>query len=203
MKQIITSTGFCLPANQYYTPFAHDNVIADEIFNRSLIKSSDYTLAAYFRDNEIYTSTTVNNLYNEYRVDPSYKNFMLLVDLASEIFTASSFLDFITWQMTNPYASATTVMFCADLVNGKLSGMSIYGNTPYNSRFNVNTTLTNEKIRQSVDALAKKFQKEAALMKSSDPMDTRITTWVELFSRLMKNRNDFLSFYRYVLCDYY
>lgn len=201
MERIITSTGFCIPKNQYFTPFTQDNVISDEIFNRSLVISSDYTLAKYFRDNDIYTSTTVNKVYSDYRSNPTYDNFMLMVDLTSEIFKDCNFLDFISWQISNPHASASSLMFCTDLVMGKLGGLSIYGNIPYSSRFCVNEGLTTEKVRTGMDKMVKR--KSDLLRNNNFHADEGVTTWVELFSRLIINRNDFMSFYKYVLCDYY
>lgn len=203
MAKIIISTGFSIHDTPYYTPFAKDNVISDEIFNRSLIKSTEYTLAAYFRDNDIHTSSAVNKVYEDFRDNPTYENLMIMVDLATEIFKDDDFLDFIARQMGNPHISSASVMFCSDLLNGKISELGIYGNMPYSSRFAVDTGLTTEKVRQRVDNLVKQRRALKNTTRPYNDVNKEINTWVDLFSALLINKNDFLCFYKYVLCDYY
>jgi hypothetical protein len=201
MKTIIATSGFCLPQNPYYTPYEKDNVISDQIFNRSAMKSSEYTLLEYFKDNEIYTSTAVNKLYADYKATPSFDNQLLMIDLASEILKPLRFSEFVSLQLHNPYISTTSLMFCSDLLLGRVTEISSYGNIPYNARFTLNKGLTSEKIRVNVNQLIQRNQKK--LSTSVYAQSELRAEWVSVFSDLMKRPGAFILFYKYVLADYY
>ena len=202
IELIPTTTGFALPANQYYTPFGEDEDHANIIFNsRSFSRVSD-NLRDYFTKNRVYSSSTSDTLHEAYRKDPSFDNFMAVVDYAGEILTKTSLMVFVEAQLKNPHLSPSGVLACRDLMTGKFTCREAYHQLPPTSRFLIAGGLTASKVPALTDDFVRSIHAASKNGSLAVHWESEYS-WVEVLSRLMTRRDDFMAFFRYVFVTSY
>lgn len=193
---IVISSGFVIPENSLYKKIVDEDSPLQEIFNRSQFINKDF-LTDFFTKHKVYSSEVINNdLYN-YINDKSSRNLFKLLDNTHAVFENILFKDFFKLQVENRYLSNICFNFLIDLaqelknVNIDENVLNRYSYIPYNIRFNFNNDIdSNEKYKR---------EKQLISIVSEIPIQTNIDFLMVLF----KNKNAFLTFYKFVLADIY
>lgn len=188
---IIASSGFMLPANNYFTPFQPEDTISDSIFNRSIVSSNNIALIEFYRNKNVYRSDTINKMLDNYHDSPTFENYITLINIAIEIFKEIDFSSFFKLQATNTTLSNISRKFCLDCINGKFfTNYHDYAIVPFNIRFVNNNALTSEKVIENI----LEFEKQ----------DYYASNWETFLSELSEtNHNTFITFFKYIFADYY
>lgn len=201
-EMILTTSGFALPANQYYTPFTEDVDVADDIINIRRLASVSDGLTDYFKVNHVNNSSLASILYRKYQKDPSFDNFMEIVDFVTSILRSVSVLDFVEAQIRNPHVPPTSITFLEDLVTGKFDKYQAYNQLPSSFRFVPNTGLTESAAARLTESFAKRGRDAVASNGYRHSVEPA-TTWVKMFEKLMLDKGDFVAFFRYVFVHRY
>lgn len=188
---IIAASGFMIPENALFTPFQPEDTISDSIFNRSIVSSNNTTLIEFYKNKNVYRSDTINKLLNAYYNNPTFENYIALVNVAIDIFKEIDFLAFFKLQVTNTTLSNMSQKFCIDCVNGKFfTNYRDYAILPFNIRFVNNNALVPEKITENL----REFEKQTHY----------VNNWETFLSKLFEiNRDAFITFFKYIFADYY
>lgn len=190
------SSGFIIPKNDYYRRIIDEKSNYDELFKRTQFLNKDF-LTEFFTKYKIYTSDVVNDALYNYMSTKSSKDFYRLVDIAYEIFNEQSLKDFFKLQARNPFLSAICYTFIIDLLKEftkcKIDEtvLNRYTYVPYNIRFNFNTSISNSDVYERTKEIE-------TLLKIIS-----YTSNIDFFIVLLKNKNNFLTFYKFVLADIY
>lgn len=191
-NKILTTSGFILPNNPHYTPFKKSDNPGEDILNRNLVTSRNSSVLDFFGNNEVCVSYAVNNLYKSYLADPSYDNFIKLVDIACEIIKDVDLKTFIQWQVYGMNNTNISLSFCKDLIDGTLvTSYNSYNVIPSGSRFVVNNNRTKQEADKAIRDIEKNYYSYNSI------------NWNNLISGFMDNRNLFITFYKYIFTDYY
>lgn len=189
---VLTTSGFILPDNQYYTTANPELLGNSSIFNKNGVVSHDTNLYQFSKDNDIRRSAFANKLYLEYEANPTFEQYMKLVDLFVDVVGSQSvsFVDFITIQCYNPKMTSVSFLFCKDMMSGNIFlNYKFYYTVPLSARFNSGDSLT------------------AIVMSERARELNRLTntnkSWTRTIASLMQDKQVFLSVYRYILTDEY
>ena len=187
---IIASSGFILPANNYFKPFEPKDTITDAIFNRSIVTSLNPQVLKFYQDKNVFRSETINSALNDYLSTKSFEDYINLINIATDIFKEIDFSSFFKLQATNVNLSPISFKFCLDVVSGKfVSNYNEYSIIPFNIRFVINNGLTNDKVLDNIRQLEKSSY--------------YISNWETFLSELSNNKDALLTFIKYILADYY
>jgi hypothetical protein len=187
---IIASSGFILPANNYFKPFEPKDTITDAIFNRSIVTSLNPQVLKFYQDKNVFRSETINSALNDYLSTKSFEDYINLINIATDIFKEIDFSSFFKLQATNVNLSPISFKFCLDVVSGKfISNYNEYSIIPFNIRFVINNGLTNDKVLDNIRQLEKSSY--------------YISNWETFLSELSNNKDALLTFIKYILADYY
>ena len=190
MDYILLTTGFLVPQNSYFNLLRKEDNYIKELFNRSQGKIINNEILNFFKENEVYTSSTINNVYKNYIENKNFDNFISLVNIATDIFKNISFIEFIKVQMTNKHISPISISFCLDLVENKfIEKHTSYYMIPANIKFSLNNGLTKDKILENI----KKAEK--------GDIFGYIENWENILSNLMINKEAFETFFKYIFVD--
>lgn len=201
-QMILTTSGFVLPENTYYTPYAKDS---DPLTLLNSLKSFTYAndaLTDYFNANDVHNSSTSDVLYHAYRKSPTHDNFMAIVDYVCEIIGSIGFVEFVEAQIVNPHLAPVSLVMCKDLITDRFNEFQAYHRLSSNMRFTMNKGLTSGRASQLTDAFVKDVRDT---MKAANMYcySEHSHTWVEVLSKLMSKKSDFVAFFRYVFVHSY
>ena len=187
---IVASSGFIIPANHYFKPFTEEDTVSDHIFNRSIVAANNAKVTEFYKDKNVYRSETINMIINDYLNDQSFDNFMKMLNVAIEIFKEIDFSAFFKLQATNTNLSSISYKFCLDIISGRYHNTYLdYSITPFNLRFTLNNGLTADKVAENI----REFEKQSFY----------INNWETFLTELSRNKNAFVTFFKYVFADYY
>lgn len=188
---IVAASGFMIPANNYFKPFQPEDTVSDSIFNRSIVASNDATLVEFYKNKNVYRSDTINKLLDDYHDSPTFENYIVLVNVAIEIFKEIDFSAFFKLQATNTTLSNISRKFCLDCINGKFfTNYRDYAIVPFNIRFVHNNALTTDKVIENL----REFERQTYY----------VNNWETFLTDLSENNRDvFITFFKYIFADYY
>ncbi len=188
---ILTTSGFILPNNPYYVDLNESQVENTSIFDKTTFISADNDLANYIKNNRIHTSPTANKAYATYIANPTFENYIELIDIATNVLSKINHTTFFEVQASNKNMSPMSFMFCLDVLSRNFADKHLqYNAIPLNARLAVVEHITNEQIRINNEKLRK--------------CDTVLNkTWETFLSRLASKKPEFLTFFRYVFVDAY
>ena len=86
-KQILTTSGFILPDNQYFKILTKEDISDISIFNRTALLTTNSAMSTMAETNQIYYSPIASKAYLDYMSDNSFENYLRMVDITSEIFS--------------------------------------------------------------------------------------------------------------------
>ena len=187
----LATSGFALPVTDLYHPFEVEDEIGKLIFSRSMVSSNDTLIREFYKKTDVYCSETANVALDKYMTDPSFENFIRLVDIALDVVDSYSFFDFVMVQAMNKYVSNLGFRLCEDLVTGRFkTNYQDYNLIPSAMRPDTSESMT----RAELEKRAKRVSNKAIWTRDS---------WTTLFSELMTEEAAFVSFYKFVFADYY
>ena len=186
---IIGTSGFILPANNHFKPFTLEDELLDRIFSKSIIKHIDNNLVNFYNNEEVYRSDLVVTLLEELSNKNDFDSYIKLVDVSIDIFKDIDFIEFFKLQATNKFLSDISFNFCMDVVTGKyFTNYRDYYILPFNTRYNFKSTLTENDVLVRLD----RIKREAVVF-----------SWVNFLASLSRDKSMFITFYRFLLADYY
>lgn len=189
-KFILTTSGFILPNNPYYSILPPEKVESNSIFNRSTVISTDNGISDYVKHNSIYTSEASNTAYKDYMADKSFSSYIHLVDIASEVLNKINVNNFFELQANNRNMSPMVFMACLDLYKDTfIYNHMKYAVIPMAGRFVSDTSKTNESIANNLQ-----------LLKNNSGY---LNTWEKKLASLVDNKDAFCSFFKLVFVDSY
>lgn len=188
---IVAASGFMLPMNTYFKPFEPEDTKFDSIFSRSIVATNDTKIMEFYKNKNVYRSDTVNKLLNDYQDQPTFENYMNLINVTTDIFKDIDFSSFFKLQATNTNLSNISRKFCLDCMSGKyFQNYRDYAIVPYNIRFVSNNALTVDKVKENIH----EFEKQSFY----------VNNWETFLSELSENNKDtFITFFKYIFADYY
>jgi len=188
---IVAASGFMIPMNSYFTPFEPEDTVFDTIFNRSIVAKNDSPLIEFYKNKNVYRSDTINKLLDVYQDQPTFENYMNLMNIAIDIFKEIDFSSFFKLQATNTNLSNISRKFCLDCMAGKFfANYRDYAIVPFNIRFVSNNALTTDKVKENIN----EFEKQSFY----------VNNWETFLSELSENNRDtFITFFKYIFADYY
>lgn len=197
-KMITITSGFMIPANEYYAPILDNTNFLSDYLSRSN-SSNNNAIVDYFKSKNIYSSTVVNDAFFKYNNDSSFENYMTLINIVFNILKSIDVFSFFKLQAVNPNLSNISMKFCLDLLkhmeinntSGNGFNYNDYAVIPYNIRFNMENSFnpTNERdIKLITDCFKNKVL----------PIN-----WENFISVLCKDKNVFITFYKYIFSDVY
>lgn len=221
-EMIVATSGFILPANNYFYEFEPDSDI-DDILNRSIVVNNS-TVHEFYKKQDVYKSESISKVYKDYITNKSFDNYIKLLDISMDILKDINCELFFKMQLTNRYLSPISLNFCKDLLTvtnkpssrirnytegfvscarGYYSPPSYYGvaeeikflETYKNYAilpFNLRFTLHNDLTEKEIKDQIFDFSKK-----------TKHQTWSGLLSTLFLKPSTFEVFFRYIFVDQY
>jgi len=192
MKEfIIAASGFVIPVNYLFEPFEPDDTTFDSVFNRSVTSTVNTQLIEFYKNKNVYHSTVINKLLEQYQNQPTFENYISLLDVTVDIFKEVDFQTFFKLQAANSNLSNISRKFCLDCLSGKFfTNYRDYLIIPFNIRFVNNNALTTDKARENIT----EFEKQSYF----------VNNWETFLSELSKdNCAPFITFFKYIFADYY
>ena len=192
MKEfIVAASGFMIPMNSYFKPFEPEDTAFDTIFNRSIASTINTQLIEFYKNKNVYRSDTINKLLDQYQDQPTFENYMNLLNIAIDIFKEIDFSAFFKLQATNTNLSNMSRKFCLDCMSGKFfQNYRDYLIVPFNIRFVSNNAMTTDKVKENIH----EFEKQSYY----------VNNWETFLTELSENNRDaFVTFFKYIFADYY
>lgn len=188
---IVAASGFMIPMNSYFKPFEPEDTAFDTIFNRSISSTINTQLIDFYRNKNVYRSDTINKLLEQYQDQPTFENYMNLLNVAIDIFKEIDFSSFFKLQATNTNLSNMSRKFCLDCMAGKFfQNYRDYAIVPFNIRFVSNNAMTTDKVKENIH----EFEKQSYY----------VNNWETFLTELSENNRDaFVTFFKYIFADYY
>lgn len=188
---IVAASGFMIPQNSYFKPFEPEDSSLDSIFSRSIVSKKDSSLLEFYKNKNVYRSDPINKLLNNYQTEPSFENYMNLLNVAIDIFKEIDFSSFFKLQATNTNISPMSRKFCLDCMSGKFfMNYRDYSIVPFNIRFVNNNALTADQVKNNI----REFEKQSFY----------VNNWETFLSEMSENSRDaFVTFFKYIFADYY
>lgn len=189
---IIATSGFLLKKNQYFTFFTEDDVTSDLIFNRDIVTSTNKETIDYYIRNDVYRSRAVDIAYINYNGEPTFENYIALVDIVTDIVKDMDYITFFKLQAANTHLPNMSFQFCLDVTSRKfLTNYRDYAILPFSLRFTIDNGLTTTKSLDNIKALEKNFS------------NTMNNSWDSLLLDLIKDKQAMLTFYKFIFADFY
>lgn len=182
-NRILTTSGFLLPENHLFEvykerPSAFDSFIGRD--NNYQLK----TLADYYLSNNISHSPQADLLYDNYRKNKTFENFICMVDFTSDVLSLVDCKSFMDWQAYNRHAPFATMGLCRDLLVGDMSKLHWYDNLMPSSRFIIDQAISKEAG----------YTRYKNMTKDVSPGQM---SWVNVLSPLMSSKNEFSTIFKY------
>jgi len=188
---ILTTSGFIIPNNNYYTVLTKDKIADTSIFNRTVLYSVNSGINKLIDTNQIYHSEVANKAYKKFEGSGSFEDFIFMVDIATDILSKIDYDEFFKLQANNPHISAFGIKMCEELLNGMFfKTYRQYAIFPFNLRFSINNGLTSERIEENLKIMRNSKKRSLA-------------TWQNLLSKLANDRSAFCTFFKYIFVDSY
>lgn len=189
---ILTTSGFIIPDNDYYEPLKKES-LSSNIFNKNLSVIKNASLVEFTKNNEIQHSVMANEYYKKYLAEPTFENFMNMVDLTANVLSKISYSKFFELQANNRNLSFTSFMFCLEIYKGTfLTNHTQYTTIPLSARLVIDSSVTDNVICNNL-----------AKLKQCDSDQTSGVTWSWFLSYLSVDKGAFLTFFKYIFTDPY
>lgn len=189
---VLTTSGFVLPLTAHYTPVDQSKLDVVSIFGRSTPLPFDSNLAEFTKDVLEHHSPSANDAYRNYEANKSFENFMVMVDMTSEILSHVNVSDFMKIQAINRYLSPTSFRFCTDILSDRIrQNHRDYLVFPLNARFQDPGLTTPARLEDN----------QRTLNRYGDSL--RSLTWENILPDMINDKNTFSAFFRYLFVDAY
>lgn len=186
---ILTTSGFVLPATNYYGILDESKVSGSSVFDRKTFISTDMVISDYLKSGLIYHSAAANEAHRKYMATQSFEHYMAMVHIAADVLSRVPFDTFFELQASNRNLSPTSFMLCLDLYSTNFyHTYRTYETVPLGARFTAEYT-------PKSDNLAK--------LRAVKPQPVTRKTWENYLSALSVDRKAFTAFFRYVFVDAY
>lgn len=188
---VYTTSGFLIPKSPHYEVYEKNLSPLEQLYARSTTASADQAAQAFFKDNEIYTSLQANRLYLSYIDQPTYDNYIELVNFASDIFSQITCREFFEAQTASLHISPMSLLLCKDIITGKVLNYHQYAGIPPNSRFMVSNGFTQTKSHEQMKLMFKDIGTYGSL------------SWVDVLTPIVQNQGAFVTIFKHLFVDYY
>lgn len=183
IKKILTASGFLMPESNLFELYDDKSSQFEDFVGRD----NQYalkTLTKYYSDNKISVSMQADSLYQRYKNENSYTNFIAMVDFMADVFSRVDCAVFMEWQAYNRHISPVTLMLCRDLVIGNFDHFHKYDNITAMSRFVMNEAITK-------DEGARRHKAIVSGLRNCD------ISWLKVLEPLMGNKANFVTVFKY------
>lgn len=188
---VYTTSGFLIPKTPLFDVYEKNLSPLEQIYARNLTASADLATSNFFKENEIYTSLQANRLYLTYIDQPTYDNYIELVNFAADVFGLMSCREFFEAQTTSYHISPMSLMLCRDIITGKVINYHQYAGVPPNSRFMINNGSTQAKAHENLKNMFKDVGTYSSL------------SWVDVLTPIVQNQGAFVTIFKHLFVDYY
>ena len=199
---ITLTTGFLIPENnEGYKPVETEEDLYSSIIQRTVV-GIDEKRIEHFKKHQVCSSEKINTIYSNHLETRSPESYFELIDIVQNIFKEVTLTQFLLNQAYNPQLTNISFQFCVDLVKLLSKQKSVdtlkqYSVIPYNIRYSF-TTIPKYELEKRYSALRE------AIDSSSKWYNQNIKADIDSFIiELAKDRNTFLSFFKFVLVDTY
>lgn len=189
---IYTTTGILIPKSDHYQVYEKNASPLEQLFSRSTIASSELAVLDFYKTNEIYTSLQANRLYINYIKNPTFDNFIEILNFATEIFESISCREFFEAQVTSLHISQMTLMLCRDIVDGNITNYYQYAGVSPNSRFVINNGVTETKAMENLKKIFPNSRQKFSSL-----------SWVDILTPVVENKSAFVTMFKHLFVDYY
>ena len=118
MKEyILVSSGFILPANKWFNPLMNTDDYKDSLLKKEGTVELFVKLEGLIAKGGISTSPQATEAYLAYTNDQSFDNYMLLVDMLTDIVKEVGIVPLVRLQVNNPYLSPMGFRLCLELIS--------------------------------------------------------------------------------------
>lgn len=186
-NRILTTSGFLLPENHLFEVFKEKPSAFDSFVGRD----NNYqlkTLANYYLNNNISYSPQADLLYDNYRKEKTFDNFIGMVDFTSDVLSLVDCKTFMDWQAYNRHAPVITMQLCRDLLIGDTSKLHQYDNLTPSSRFIID------------QAISKEVGNNRHKLMTKGVIESKMS-WVNILSPLMTNKSEFSTVFKYLFVN--
>lgn len=190
---IYTTTGFRLPHTDYYTVFSDDRLEEGLLGSdrKRVIGNTFFADSELIKTNQVFHSDAANAAYKNFQSDPSFSNYLQLIDIAITVLSKCNLDDFFKIQMLNRALSPVSYMFCLDVYRDEFQNNYMqYDVVPMNVRFTTQNSTTQETLDRNVRKL-------------KDSVSRIPNQWDKYLSNLADNKPAFLVFFKYIFVDTY
>lgn len=191
-KFILITSGFYIPYNSYYKSYSDDSSVINKLLGQRIYTNRDNKIIEFFKNNGVYSSSTINKLYSNYLSDKSFDSYVTLLDVTIDVVKDVDIKTFFMLQANNKYLSATGLVFCIDLITGEfLRNYNRYDILPATVRFTLDNGYTKETILKNQKEIEEKLKQHG------------VTSWKKFLTDLFVNKEAFSVFFKFLLVDYY
>ena len=188
---ILTTSGFILPQNRLYEVLTKEKISNTSIFNRTVLVTTNSTVADLVNTGQIYHSQEANEAFLKYEDSGKFEDFMRMVDIAAEILGTVDFNKFFELQANNRHLTHYSFKMCVDLLNCEfVNTYRQYSVIPANTRFAADNGFSASQFTANVKILHKSKKYGSS-------------TWENLLSSLANERAVFSTFFKYIFTDNY
>ncbi len=182
----LSTTGFVFPANNQFVQYVPETKV-----DISITKRLESNVDAFAKTSTIYYSPSANKAHSDYLVNKDFNSYVSMLNIASEVLSGLSLLDFASMQATNKYLSSVGNMVCCDLLDGVwFNTHNRYQAYPSDSRIDLTRS-------GDVSYTAHKSLRLSTLIKNYG----RDSSCLDLLSYLYGDKQAFEAFFKYVFVD--
>lgn len=190
--RVYTTTGLLIPPSPLYEVYEKSATPLEQLFSRSMIDNSDLGVLDFYKSNEIFTSLQANRLYLNYISEPTYDNFMEMVNFATDIFKGVTCREFFQDQVASLHISQMTLMLCKDIINGNIGNYIQYAGVSPGSRFVISNGVTVNKANETMKKLFSEVDRRYGSI-----------SWVQVLTPVVENEGAFVMMFKHFFVDYY
>lgn len=128
---VLLTSGFIIPENKWFTTISDDATYRERLLGDGNGLDLVPKLHALITKGDISSSVTANEAYLNYTNDPSFENYMAMVDIFTDVFKDYNFVKFCKDQVVNSYLSPMGFSLILDILTGwKSINYSLYEAVP-------------------------------------------------------------------------
>lgn len=186
---ILVSSGFIIPSNRLFNLVTKDTTYRDSVLGKRNGVGKDVILSDLVKAGALSSSAACNEMYVTYISDPSFDNYIAMVDAIAEIFKSVSLREFVEIQARNTYLSPLGFKLCMDLITDRLyKTYKDYLIAPSFFRLAKPSEVSPEEIKRRETEIHKVFKESNA-------------TFLQVLGTMIQDRSAVPAFFQYVLTD--
>lgn len=187
---ILVSSGFIIPSNRLFDLVTKDNTYRESVLGKRNGVAKDAILSDLVKAGALSSSATCNDVYLKYTHNPTFDNYIEMVDIVSEIFKPISLIEFMKIQARNTYLSPLGFKLCMDMVTDRLyKTYRDYSVAPSFFRLAKPSDISPEEILRRETEINKIFKHNPNI------------SFADIFASMIQDRGALPAFFQYVLTD--